>query len=832
MKGIPFHEGWFYKHDGEKGQGRKVTIPHDAMLREQRSRTAPGGANTGWYDGYDYVYEKEFIPDASLEGKNILLEFEGVYRNAEVWIDEKQAAFRPYGYTNFYVDLTDKVKPGCSHRIRVIARNADQPNSRWYSGAGIYRPVTLWVGGRKHIPVNGIRIKTLSVSPAKIQVQVKTSMPGNVKIEVLDGEQTLCACEANSTGKAEVTLDVPDARLWNVDTPNLYVCRVTFGEDIVCEPFGIRTLEWGKNGICINGKRTILLGACVHHDNGLLGACCDEDAVERKVRIMKENGYNALRSAHNPCSKAFLRACDRQGMLVMDEYIDHWYIHKTEYDYVDYFEKWWKQDLKDMVRKDYNHPCVVLYSTGNEVSETAQPKGISLTREMTEYLHGLDHTRPVTCGVNIFFNFLSSIGFGVYSDKKAKKEALQAEKAKKAGKTSRKKAVGSQFFNNLAGLLGDEFMKRGATLHGCDVKTRGAFANMDIAGYNYGIYRYRHDLKKYPDRLILGSETFCKDAYKFYEMAKHNPRLVGDFVWAGMDYLGEVMVGSWEYEDYAGNFNGELGWVSAGSGRVDLTGKPLCEALYTRVAFEKAKGPFIGVCPVNHTGDRHSPSAWKMSNAIESWSFPGYEGRKANVEVYVRAARVELFVNGKKAGSAVLKNDCIAKFSCTYEKGRIEAVAYDTMGKEIGRTALLTADTETVLRAEPEKDAVKPGHLSYVRLRYTDKNGILKPLERGTIHVEVSGGSLEGLGNGCPYNERSYLSDETDTYYGEALAIVRAGDGNSLCVKLSDGLREEKILIPVTKEYLEKSGPAVMEKNGKKGGVWDIGESEGKRCSL
>lgn len=198
-------------------------------------------------------------------------------------------------------------------------------------------------------------------------------------------------------------------------------------------------------------------------------------------------------------------------------------------------------------------------------------------------------------------------------------------------------------------------MKRGATLHGCDVKTRDAFANMDIAGYNYGIYRYKRDLKKYPQRLILGSETFCNDAYKFRELAKQEPRLVGDFVWAGMDYLGEVMVGSWEYADYAETFDGGPGWVSAGSGRIDLTGKPLGEALYTRVALEADNGPYIAVCPVNHTGDRHSPSAWKMTNAMPSWSWTGCEGRKANVEVYARAARVELVLNGRTVGSKTLK---------------------------------------------------------------------------------------------------------------------------------------------------------------------------------
>ena len=344
--------------------------------------------------------------------------------------------------------------------------------------------------------------------------------------------------QQESDGEAVFTLTLDNARLWTPETPNLYTCRVSFADDEVTETFGVRKVEWGMDGFLLNGKRYIIQGACIHHDNGLLGAVCDPDAVARKVRLLKENGYNAIRSAHNPCSKALLAECDRQGMLVMDEYIDHWYIHKTEHDYVDYFNDWWHQDLTDMVEKDYNHPCVVLYSTGNEVSETAQKRGIALTKEMTDFLHGLDDSRPVTCGVNIFFNFLSSIGFGVYSDEKAKKEAERAEKAKQRGeKAAKKKAVGSQFFNNLAGLLGDEFMKRGATLHGCDVKTRDAFANMDIAGYNYGIYRYKHDLKKYPQRLILGSETFCNDAYKFRELAKQEPRLVGDFVWAGMDYL-------------------------------------------------------------------------------------------------------------------------------------------------------------------------------------------------------------------------------------------------------------------------------------------------------
>ena len=792
MKATPLLTGWTCRHLGDTAPGKTVTLPHDAMLAEPRTALSAGGTNTGWYEGYDYEYRRTLtVPENELADTHIL-EFEGVYHNAEVWLNGQKAAFRPYGYTNFYVDCAPYLHAG-ENELRVIARNADQPNSRWYSGAGIYRPVQLWTARGAHIALNGVKICTLSLDPAVVEVRVKTTAPGTVRLTVDD----LPAVQQESDGEAVFTRTLDNARLWTPETPNLYTCRVSFADDEVTETFGVRKVEWGTDGFLLNGKRYIIQGACIHHDNGLLGAVCDPDAVARKVRLLKENGYNAIRSAHNPCSKALLAECDRQGMLVMDEYIDHWYIHKTEHDYVDYFNDWWRQDLTDMAEKDYNHPCVVLYSTGNEVSETAQKRGIALTKEMTDFLHGLDDSRPVTCGVNIFFNFLSSIGFGVYSDEKAKKEAERAEKAKQRGeKAAKKKAVGSQFFNNLAGLLGDEFMKRGATLHGCDVKTRDAFANMDIAGYNYGIYRYKHDLKKYPQRLILGSETFCNDAYKFRELAKQEPRLVGDFVWAGMDYLGEVMVGSWEYADYAETFDGGLGWVSAGSGRIDLTGKPLGEALYTRVALEADNGPYIAVCPVNHTGDRHSPSAWKMTNAMPSWSWTGCEERKANVEVYARAARVELVLNGHTVGSKTLKNDCLARFSIPYESGTLEAVSYDAADHEIGRCKLQSAGGTTRLTLDAEEPTVKPGHLCYIRLRYTDENGITKPLARGSIQVQVRGGTLVGLGSACPFNKHSYLDSETDTYYGEALAIVRMGNGDAMTIAASDGEYSAELTVP------------------------------------
>lgn len=798
VKKIDFNQAWTFCRVGEETVKREVMIPHDAMISEKRTEDSAGGINTGWFEGYDYIYEKEFeIPD-EYEKQEISFEFEGVYHNAEVYLNGEKAAYRPYGYTNFYIDADPYLKYGEKNQIRVIAHNADQPNSRWYSGAGIYRPVWMYVRPKQHILRNEIRVRTLSVDPAVIEAEVNTNAPGKVKLEVIAdaGSDVIIAAEIHTDGKLTKQFEIPDAKLWSVNTPNLYQLRVTFaaeqenGQNKCMETdqeeviFGIRTLKWDKEtGITINGERVILRGACIHHDNGVLGACCYPDAEARKIRILKENGYNAIRSAHNPCSKALLEACDRQGMLVMDEFVDVWYIHKTEYDYVNYFKEWWKQDLKDMVEKDFNHPSVILYSIGNEVSETAQKKGIHLTKMMTEYLHRLDDSRPVSCGINIFFNFLSSIGFGVYSDKKAKKEAEQAEKTK--GK-KKKKAVGSQFFNDLAGLMGSGFMKTGATFYGCDVKTRGTFSNMDIAGYNYGIKRYQHDLKKYPERLILGSETFCDDAYTFWEMAKKNPRIVGDFVWAGMDYLGEVGVGSWEYRDYAPEFNHGPGWITAGSGRIDLTGKPLAEAGYTKTAFELTNRPVIAVRPVNHTGEKHSPSAWKMTNAIESWSWEGCEGKVAEVEVYARAARVDLFLNGKKVGSNTLKNSCDTRFKVEYQPGMLETVVYNQKGKEISRNTLYTAGKETELRAIAEEQSVQKDHLAFIRLQYTDKNGTVKPLKRGILKVSVKGGKLLGLGNACPYNEIGYCTNETDTYWGEALAVVQADGSGDVVLEVQE----------------------------------------------
>lgn len=783
MKTIDFNENWKCGLVGAN-QKKSVCLPHDAMIFEKRTMKSDGGTNIGWYDAHNYEYEKTFVPDEKYRNKLHVLEFEGVYHNAYVYLNDEELAFHPYGYTNFYVDITQKLRWGTENKLSVIAENAKQPNSRWYTGTGIYRPVRLHLLDGEHIELNGIKITTLSIDPAVVEIKVRTNAGGKIKVEILDGDSVIAShCTDIADNAATVVFRLENVTVWSPESPYLYNCRVTYGEDVRTEKFGIRTIAVSHaDGFTLNGKRVVLRGACIHHDNGILGARCYPEAEERKVRLLKENGYNAIRSAHNPCSKALLDACDRLGMLVMDEYVDMWYIHKTMYDYADYVMDWFERDITDIIDKDYNHPSVIMYSYGNEVAETGQKKGIEFFKTMRNLSKKLDPSRPVTVGVNIFFNYLSAMGLGVYDDKKARENP--------------QKKVGSEFFNNLAGLFGDKFMKTMALLPGCDKKTRDCYAAMDVAGYNYGIKRYKGDLKKYPDRLILGSETFCSDAYEFWERAKTDNALIGDFVWTGIDYLGELGIGAWEYREYAPSFFHDDSWVAAGSGRLDLIGTPWGEALYTKVAFDLEDKPQIAVVPVNHTKEKHSPSAWRFSNAIPSWSWNGLDGKKAKVEVYSKAPVVELYVNGEKVGKKKFRKNCCFNFSVIYKGGKIEAVAKDKDGKELSRNSLVTAGEETILAVIPEKRKVSAGEVCFVNVAYTDSLGTVKPLCHKDIEIKVEGSELLAFGNGCPVNKNGFNDTKTFTYYGRAMAVIKAGK-TDVKVTVSDGTLTGEAVIKV-----------------------------------
>ncbi len=774
MKKLLFNDNWLFCR-GLDGAEEKITLPHDAMLGEERSETAPSGEAGCWIKGNKYVYIKRFVPEKDWADKKLILEFEGVYQRAKIYLNGEQVGAHDYGYTGFFIDITGLLTEG-ENELKVVADNSRQPNCRWYSGAGIYRPVWLYMSEEKYILPEGIKVKTLSIDPPAVKVSSCTSADGDVKFTILSGKKTIAKASAKAVdGAASAEIQLDECELWSPENPVLYTCEVEFAGDKASAEFGIRTVEVSaEKGLRINGKQTLLKGACIHHDNGLLGGCAYDFAEERRIRLLQKVGYNAIRCAHNPCSKAMLSACDRLGMLVMDEYIDGWYVHKNPYDYADLFEKNWKSDVADMINRDYNHPSVIMYSMGNEVGETASKKGIAISEEMTQLCHSLDDTRPVTCGINIFFNLLSSLGFGVTSDKKSNKLKADIEKAEKEGKPmKKKKAVGSEFFNQLAGKLGAKFMKFGASLHGSDVTTRKAFAKFDVAGYNYGIKRCKKDVKKYPKRIICGTETFSFDVCKFLNLAKEHPSIIGDFVWAGIDYLGECGVGAWEYSNYAPDFSHGYGWMTAGSGRLDLLGNETGEALYTRVAYGLDEIR-MSVVPADTATEKHSPACWRITNARESWSWSGCEGKTTFVEVYTYAPQIALFVNGKKVGCKKRdKIDCRTVFKTKYYDGEVCAVGYDKNGKEICREKLVTAGKETMLTVSAENDVVGKNDLCYVHLCLTDEKGNVKPLERDEITVEVKGGELLAAGAACSYYPRGYLTDTADTYYGRAMAIVK-----------------------------------------------------------
>jgi beta-galactosidase len=766
MQKIDFNSGWEYRHLGSQEPFKRIQLPFDAMFAEERNPEAEGSYNVSYFPGRDYEFRKIFRIQKHNPSEKVFFEFEGVYRKAEITLNGVKMPSLPYGYSGFNFEATPYLKTEEEDNVlTVLAFNADQPNSRWYSGAGINRPVWEYIGPENHVLIDGIRLRTLSLDPCFLGIKALTSGTGTGRIEIYD-KKGLKTAEAvfSSDDPGETKIFIPAPELWSPASPTLYRCKVSFGQDEAETAFGIRSISWGSDGLKLNGERLLLKGACIHSDNGILGGVTYPEAEERKARILLANGYNAIRSAHNPCSRYLMEAADKLGLLVLDEYADCWYIHKTQYDYASELPAHFKADLEAMVSKDYSHPSVIMYSIGNEVSETAQKRGIALAEEMTGYLHTLDSTRPVTCGVNIFFNFLSSIGFGVYSDKKAKREAGK--------KPVKKKAVGSEFFNNLAGLTGAGFMKRGAALHGSDVKTREVFAKLDVAGYNYGIRRYRHDLRKYPSRLILGTETFCSDAAQFLKEAKDNPRLLGDFVWAGFDYLGECGVGAWETEDDAEDFSKGFGWIAAGSGRIDLNGVPNGEALYTKAVFEADSQPYLAVTPLNQAGRKHSPSAWKMTQALPSWSWSGYEGKKSQAEVYARGYAATLLLNGKKIGYKKLK-DFRACFRIRYASGVLTALITDKDKKELGRVSLKSAGQGTKLCLRPESGEIRNGGLVYLDIIYTDEEGIYKPLERHTVSLDVKGGELLAFGHACPFNKDGYRSRNSKTYFGRALAILR-----------------------------------------------------------
>ena len=764
MKRTCFHTGWTCN-------GAAVTLPHDAMIHEIRKADNPSGSAQAYFPGGSYVYEKTFEKPGE---EHVLFQFEGVYKNAKVFINGHAVGGCNYGYLPFFVCADDYLVDG-ENTIRVECENNDQPDSRWYTGAGIYRPVWMWTGVKGGIEPEQVRVHTVSLDPATIHVHTGHE---TAKIEILDGETVV----AKGFG-SDCDIVVPDAKLWSDETPNLYTCKVSIDGDETVVSFGIRTISWDNKGFYINGKSTLLRGGCVHHDNGILGAATLDAADWRRVRILKDAGFNAIRAAHNPISKAMLDACDYYGMYVMDEGWDMWFHHKSKFDYATHWRKNYLSDLQAMVDRDYNHPSMVMYSIGNEVSEPAKEEGVEKTREMVAFLHGVDATRPVTGGFNLMIIANAKKGKGIYNED----GGMANDNSKKT------EGMNSTMFNMITNLVGTG-MNKSANGKVADEATAPCLDALDMAGYNYASGRYPLEGKCHPDRLIFGSETFPQDIAKNWAMVKEYPYLIGDFMWTAWDYLGEVGLGAWAYTKDGTGFNKPYPWLLADTGAFDIIGTPNGEMFLAQAAWGLLDKPMIGVQPVNHPGQNPAKMAWRGTNAIPSWSWKNCDGNKAIVEVFTDAAIVELCINGKMAGKAKVKG-CKAIFKTKYQSGKIEAVAYDAAGREISRNLLESAAGNTHICAVPEVELAKPGDVVYVNVAIVGENGVVESNADRKLTVTVQGGELLGFGSANPRTEERFDEGTYTTYYGTALAAVRVNENTTVTV--TDGKETAKATIIV-----------------------------------
>lgn len=766
MKKISFNQNWEFQKEGD-AQWTQVNLPHDAMLMDTRIPAMEKGSCSGYFPGGKYYYVKRFIGDPTWIEDSILVEFEGIYHHSTVWLNGEKVGGWIYGYTNFFVDISGKVRIDQENTLLVEADNSKVPNSRWYSGSGIYRPVNLWLGGKICISPQGLRVKTLSIDPAVIQVSVDT--PENIEVcyEIYDGTIKV-ACGEGKT--AQITISEP--KLWSAEKPNLYIARaILISGDTILDAaettFGIRNLSWdAEHGFQVNGKTEKLRGGCIHHDNGILGACTYKKAEERRIRKLKEFGFNAIRFSHNPAGKDLLDVCDRIGMYVLDESFDQWRIPNTAYDYSTCFDAEWRKDLTALVSKDYNHPCVVMYCIGNEITDTGRSYGPGLAKEMYETIKVIDDSRPVTIANNIFLSVMGSF--------MEQKELEQG------------KAVGSIEVNDLLGDI--PALKATLTPEKIEKLVGGSFDAVDIAGFNYGTDMYAANRSLQPKRVILSSETMPSKMAANWRIVEENAWCIGDFQWSAWDYLGEAGVGLPVYGVDKAPFDKPYPCLSAACGSFDLTGMPEVAAYLAAILWEKYDKPYIAVRPVNHSGEVYTLGSWRLTDAINCWTWPGSEGKAAQITVYSVGEEVELWQDGILVARKVLK-DAKAEFETAYRPGKLVAVSFAADGNKRAESALETVGSVTLLDIAPEETIIKADadEILYVPIHLKDAEGRLKMTEDLEITVAVEGQArLIALGSGRPDPVLLFDSTTCLSWHGSVLAVLRStGSKGAICITVS-----------------------------------------------
>ncbi len=790
---LDFNTDWkFIRADVENAQAvefddsdwRILDLPHDYSIEDLPakegikqvgpfSEESAGKSSTGHVVGGTAWYRKYFTTSKQDEGKIFKILFDGVYMNSDVWINGRHLGNHPYGYTAFAYDLSNYLNPAGQENVIAIQVKNEGENSRWYSGSGIYRNVKLLKTNPIHVDLWGNHITTPKVSSENATVKLETRIANysnekesfsiltelvNPKGDVISSSEKNIDLKVASTHILQKNIEVNHPELWSVETPALYQLVIKLVKnnkvfDQTTEKFGIRSIEFSpENGFLLNGKSVLLKGACLHHDNGILGAAAFERAEFRRVETMKKNGFNAIRCAHNPPSKVFLDACDELGMLVINESFDQWQKPKKQQDYNLYFDEWWERDMEAMLMRDRNHPSVIMWSIGNEISERADSSGLEIARFLKAKVKELDATRPVTQAI---CHFWDQPGRG-WDD------------------------------------------------------TAPAFSQMDVHAYNYQWNNYQLDHTKHPDRIIVGTESFPKEAFENWELVEKYPYIIGDFVWTGMDYLGESGIGHTKLDNSEIGFLPPWPWYNAYCGDINILGYKKPQMYFRDVVWNNSNLEMLVHAPVPE-GRKEMVSMWGWPEEWKSWNWEGNENRKMQVSVYSRCQEVRLELNGEVVGTKVITeetnkisqmedprlqlktNALTARFEVPYQPGELVAIGINN-GKEIARQSLKTTGKPAQLKITSEHETVSAdaNDLAYFNVEVLDKNGLLVPNAAIPIEFDITGNcELQAVGNGNPADMKSFQSPVVNSFRGKCQLIVRSReDSDEIIVRAkSEGLK-------------------------------------------
>lgn len=719
---------------------RNLDLPHDWSIEGAFDSNNPMGNDGGYLPAGIGWYRKTFTVPASWKDKLVSIYFEGVYMKSEVFINGKSLGIYPYGYSTFSYNLTPYLKLSSENLLSVRVDNSRQKNSRWYSGSGIYRHVWLIVTDPIHVTQWGVTITTPEVSSEKATVQIKTNIKNETGLQqsiilktrllgknasVAGDNQIKVVLPANSEKEINQSISLLKPLLWTPEAPDLYKAEVTILKDNrvidkTQNTFGIRSIKFTtENGFQLNGKTVKINGGCVHHDNGCLGAAAFDRAEERRVELLKSAGFNAIRTSHNPPSETFLNVCDRLGMMVMDEAFDGWKESKTPFDYSVYFNEWWQRDIEAMVQRDRNHPSIIIWSTGNEIIERKKPEAVETAKMLANCIRKNDPTRSVTSAMTTW-------------DREW------------------------EIFDPL-------------------------FAVHDIGGYNYQLNRAPSDNKRVPSRIIVQTESYPRDAFNNWKMVQNNNYIIGDFVWTALDYLGESGIGRWYYPgDVPGeHYQGKLfPWHAAYCGDIDLIGwrKPVSH--YRSMLYNENEKLYMAVREPNPDSGKIKTTGWAVWPTWESWTWPGYEGKIIQVEVYSKYPLVRLYLNKKLIGeqATTIEQQFKAVFDVPYVPGILSVVGV-SKNKESETKILETSGNADKIKLIPDRKKISADgqDLSFITIEVTDKDGKLQPNAQNQLQFSISGpGLIAGVDNADIKDLDPYSGTSRKAWHGRALVVIRS----------------------------------------------------------